>query len=78
MKNKKSHHEKEEAFDPDSVFMQMSELLAQVKKISDHRNKETENQKLEINKEIYRLSKLNKDYFKSRSVKIKKKSKGPQ
>lgn len=73
MKKKKSVQEKEKTFDPESVFAQMSELLTQVQNISDSSAKDAENQKQDINKEIYRLSKLNKDYYKALVAKNRKK-----
>jgi hypothetical protein len=73
MKNKKSDQKKGESFNPDAAFDQMSELLTKVQNIDDKNKKEADNQKQEINKEIYRLSKLNKEYYKNKIVKIKKK-----
>jgi hypothetical protein len=75
MKSKKSDQQKGESFDPDTAFSQMSELLTKVQNLNDINKKEAENQKQELNKEIFRLSKLNKEYYKNKIVKSMKKQK---
>jgi len=75
MKKENLDQVNEVAFSPESAFKQMSVILTQIQSIDGGDKKASEAQKQALNKEIYKLSKTTKEYFKKAIVKTRKKPK---
>ncbi|MFZ2340844.1 MAG: hypothetical protein WAW07_14125 [Bacteroidales bacterium] len=75
MKTAKSDQNKVKSLDPDSVLKKMSELLIRIQDLSVSKTMEADNQKLELSKEILRLSRSVKEFYKDKNAKHKKKMK---
>jgi hypothetical protein len=63
------------SFEPESAFRKMSELLTQLQDLAVLNKKEADIQKLELSKEILRLSRSIKEFYKDKAAKHKKKKK---
>lgn len=75
MKTSKSDEKKVKSFNPDSALKRMSEVLIQIQDLTSANNEEADNQKRELSKEIYRLGRSIKDFYKKKPLKIRKKKK---
>ena len=72
MENKEDKQNGDEQFDPHVAFDRMLELFTQLGNIDNTNKKEADNQRKEISKEVNRLSKLHKEYYKKKSAEFKK------
>ncbi|MCJ7447313.1 MAG: hypothetical protein MUO72_06470 [Bacteroidales bacterium] len=75
MKNKKVNQNNEEPFNPDEAFNQMLELYTKGINLDYSNKKEALQQSKKIRKEMTRLEKLRKEYFKEKIAELKKKQK---
>ena len=75
MKNKKMNQNNEEPFNPDESFNQILELYTKGINLDYSNKQEALRQSKEIRKEMTRLEKLRKEYYKGEIVELKKKQK---
>ncbi|MCX6328189.1 MAG: hypothetical protein NTZ85_01560 [Bacteroidia bacterium] len=73
MKNIKVNQNNEEPFNPDEAFNQMLELYTKGINLDYSNKKEALKQSKEIRKEMSRLEKLRREYFKEKIAELKKK-----
>jgi hypothetical protein len=75
MKNKKVNQNNEEPFNPEEAFNQILELYTKGINLDYSNKKEALRQSKEIRKEMTRLEKLRKEYYKGAIMELKKKQK---
>lgn len=75
MKTSKSDEKKAKSINPDSALKRMSELFIQIQNLTATDTEEADNQKQELSKEIYRLGRSVKDFYRKKPAKSRKKKK---
>jgi len=72
MTKKNSERKKVSSFDPHKAFSKMFDLATQIEQLDTSNIEGAEEQKLKLNKKIYKLSKSIKEFYKGKVRKSRK------